>query len=400
MKFLHISDLHIGKQLHGYSLLEDQCYVLQQVLDIMEKECPDALLIAGDIYDKAIPGAEAVRMFDWFLTKASEIRPKVAVFVIAGNHDSARRIDFAGDILCREQIYIVGTPPETSEQQIRKVTLTDEHGEVDFYILPFFKPGNLRGLFTEEENVSYVNLSKESGRSEYDIYFEKLLARENIDYSKRNVMLTHQFYLPKSGNIERTDSEIVTVGTIDNISSQQLSAFEYVAMGHIHRPQNCGNEQMRYCGTLMPYSLSEEKDDKSVTMVTLVEKGAQPKIETIPVTPLRRVRRLKGTKQEILSEADCGQEKEDDYVSITITDEEPGRFVREELGSRFSHILEIRFENSHIKELIGEGSDAPLCEDYFEMFNRFYEMRNGVSMSEQEKHILAQLLGETGEEEE
>nr|MBQ8253064.1 exonuclease SbcCD subunit D [Lachnospiraceae bacterium] len=400
MKFLHISDLHIGKQLYGYSLLEDQWYVLGQVLDIMEKECPDAILIAGDIYDKAIPGAEAVRLFDRFLTKASEIRPKTAVFVIAGNHDSARRIDFAGDILCREQIYIVGTPPENSEQNISKVTLTDAYGEVDVYILPFFKPGNLRGLFTEEENESYVNLSKESGRSEYDIYFEKLLAREKIDFNKRNIMLTHQFYLPGSGTIERTDSEIVTVGTIDNISAEQLSAFEYVAMGHIHRPQNCGSERMRYCGTLMPYSLSEEKDEKSVTMITLNEKGTAPEIEMIPVKPLRGVRKIKGTKQEIISAAEREKEKADDYVSITVTDEQPGRFVREELGSYFSHILEIRFENSHIKELIGEGSDAPLCEDYFEMFGRFYEMRNGITMSEQEKQILAHLLGETEEEEE
>jgi len=400
MKFLHISDLHIGKQLYGYSLLEDQRYVLEQVLELMKKERPDALLVAGDIYDKAVPSAEAVKLFDWFLTEVSETDEGISIFVIAGNHDAARRIDFAGSILRRERVYMIGTPPEKPEDFIQKVTLTDACGEVDIYSLPFFKPAAVRKVFTEDENESYVNCAKESGRSEYDVYLEKLLAREQIDYNKRNVMLTHQFYMPRSGTIERTDSEIVTVGMLDNISAEQLSAFEYVAMGHIHRPQKCGGEQMRYCGTLMPYSLSEEKDEKSITMVTLGEKGSKPEIETIPVKPLRRVRKIKGTTQEILGAAEPGFGSTDDYVSITVTDEHPGRFVREELGSRFSHILEIRFENSHIKELIGDGSDAPLSQDYFEMFAQFYEMRNGETMSDQETCILAQLLNESQEEEE
>lgn len=398
MKFLHISDLHIGKQLYGYSLLEDQKHVLDRVLEVLKREAPDALLIAGDIYDKPIPGVEAVRLFDRFLTEVSQLRTRVPVFVIAGNHDAAGRIDFAGEILCREQVYMVGTPPECPGQQMSKVTLTDEYGEVDVYSLPFFKPGSLRGLFTQEENDSYVNLAKESGRSEYDVYLEKLLARENIDDSKRNIMLTHQFYLPKKGTVERTDSEIVTVGAIDHILAERLSVFEYVAMGHIHRAQKCGTEQMRYCGTLMPYSLSEENDEKSITMVTLGKKGTGAKIETIPVAPLRRVRKLRGTKEELLAFAKT-ENAQDDYVSLVVTDEEPGRFVREELGSIFSHILEIRFENRHISQWLGEGGDAPLLEDSFALFSGFYEMRNGMAMSEQEKEVLTHLLDETEEEE-
>lgn len=406
MKFFHISDLHIGKQLYGYSLLEDQSYVLKQIVEAAQTEKPDALLITGDIYDKPVPGAESVAVFDRFLTKLSRCCPGMQIMAIAGNHDAARRIDYAGDILCQHGIHIVGTPPQCPEDQIRRVSLTDAHGEVDFYLLPFFKPGNLRGLFTEEENESYVNRAKAEGRSEYELYLEALLAREEMDASKRAVLLTHQFFVPGDGEKpERTESEIHTVGTLDHISTRLLSAFDYVAMGHLHRPQKCGRESLRYCGTPMPYSLSEEKDQKSISVVTIGLPGKEAQVETIALRPLRRVRKLRGSVEELIAlakqegqESDqsdkAGQKVIDDYVSLVVTDEEPGRYVREQLGVYYSHILEIRFDNRFMQSLMDEQRAEGLSEDYYEMFCAFYEMRNGVAMSEEETEVFAKLLDE------
>ncbi len=402
MKFFHISDLHIGKQLYGYRLAEDQNYVLGQVIRALKKEKPDALLIAGDIYDKAVPSGEAVELFDAFLTKVTEVCPQMPVLMIAGNHDSASRIDYAGAILQRQNIYIAGTPPKKETQSVRKLTLTDEYGEIDFYILPFFKPSQVRGLFSEEENESYVNYAKENGISEFEMYFQKLMEREHVDESKRNILLTHQFFVPENGEkVKRTESEVITVGTLDHISTRQLKAFEYVAMGHIHRGQKCGKEEYRYCGTLMPYSLSEEKDEKSITVVSLSKKGEKPRIETIGVHPLRAVRKLTGTKEELLAMAETLAQREpdaletsvcDDYVSLVVTDEEPGRFVREELGEKYAHILEIRYDNRFMRELIGTGGQMVFSNDYVQMFEQFYEMRNNMPMSEEEHRILEEML--------
>ncbi len=407
MKFFHISDLHIGKQLYGYSLLADQEYVLAQILDEVKKEKPDALLVTGDIYDKPVPSAEAVQVFDRFLTEVADACPGMQVMLIAGNHDAARRIDYAKNLLCRQGIQIAGTPPQRPEDKLRRVTLTDDHGEVDFYLLPFFKPGNLRGVFSDEENESYVNQARGQGRSEYEIYLEALLAREQIEPEKRSVLLTHQFYLPGDGSVpEKAESEIHTVGTLDHISAHLLSAFDYVAMGHLHRPQKCGRESFRYCGTPMPYSLSEEKDKKSITMVIMGKAGEDIKIELIPIIPLRGVRKFRGTVEELIALAqregvvsdksgEAGQKVIDDYVSLIVTDEQPGRYVREQLGTYYTHILEIRFDNRYMQSLMNEEGSEGLSDDYFEMFREFYEMRNGSSMTEEETQIFARLLDET-----
>ena len=228
-----------------------------------------------------------------------------------------------------------------------------------------------------------------------------------IDETRRNVLLTHQFFVPeRAEDIVRTESEVITVGTLDHISNRHLAPFDYVAMGHIHRAQRCGKDIYRYCGTLMPYSLSEETDEKSVTVVTLSEKGKPVQIETIPIRPLRRVRKLKGTKEELITLArqegilsENGERFVEDYVSLVVTDEEPGRFVREELSSWYSHILEIRYDSPFMRQMLGEVKTAPLSENYFDMFAQFYEMRNGVIMNEEEKQILSELLSDVREEE-
>lgn len=404
MKLFHISDLHIGKQLYGYSLAKDQAYVLSLILDELRREKPDVLLVTGDIYDKPVPSGEAVEMFDRFLTEVSEACPGMPVMIIAGNHDAAKRVDYAGGILRHHNIHIVGTPPREEGELLRRVTIIDEYGEVDFYLLPFFKPSGVRGVFTEEENENYVNQAKEKGVSEYEVYMEALLARETVDKTKRNVLLTHQFFVPGNGQeVERTESEIITVGTIDHISTHVLSPFDYVAMGHLHRPQKCGKPYYRYCGTPMAYSLSEEKDKKSITVVTLGEPGTEASIETIALTPLRKVRKLRGTTEELIRFAKEEGEMRGtgdvigDYVSLVVTDETPGRFVREELGAYYPFMLELRFDNRFMESLVGEPGTEGLSDNYFEMFLQFYEMRNGVSMEEEERRLLAEMLEYTEE---
>lgn len=398
MKFFHISDLHIGKQLYGYNLAGDQEHVLKQIEAALETEEPDALLLTGDIYDKPVPSGEAVHMFDRFLTEISTRCPDLKIMMIAGNHDAARRIDYASDILSHHNIHIAGTPPQRSDDFIRRVTVPDAEGEVDFYLLPFFKPANLRGLFSEEENEMYCSEAKERGVSEYEVYFERLLAREKIDRTKRNVLLTHQFFLGGNGKEpERTDSEIMTVGTLDHISSRSLEPFDYVAMGHLHRPQKCGKEIYRYCGTPMPYSLSEENDKKSVTVVTLEAPGKEARIETIGLKPLRRIKRLRGSKEELIHLA-AGDGNADAYVSLVVTDDEPGRYVREELAACYSHILEIQIDNRYMQSLLKEAPEMGLSDNYFEMFEKFYSMSNGKAMSEEESRIIAEIMTDMEDE--
>lgn len=260
MKFFHLSDLHIGKQFYHYNMNAEQRDILSQIVALAEREKPDAVVLAGDIYDSPIPSAEAVSVFDSFLTALSSIEPQIAVLVIAGNHDSARRIDFASSILEKHKVHIAGMPPVREEEHLKKVTLTDAYGEVDFYLLPFTKPSYVRNLFEEEI-------------PDYDTAVRKLIERETLDTGKRNVLVSHQFYTASGREPSTCDSEVRMVGGIENVDTAALLPFDYAALGHIHRPQKMGKPEYRYCGTPLQYSISEAQDEKSVTVVTLLEKG-------------------------------------------------------------------------------------------------------------------------------
>ena len=311
MRFFHLSDLHIGKQLHFYNLREDQEVILEEVVSYARQLRPDAIVIAGDIYDKTVPSAEAVTVFDHFLTEVSKL--SIPVLAISGNHDSARRLEFAGEILRNNQIYLIGTPPQTETEWIVKVPFQDCYGEVCFYLLPFLKPGYVKGVFQGEIPESY------------DAAVRKLLERERLSNDVRNVLVAHQFFTGSSGEQPETcDSEIFSIGGIDNVCADAVKAFDYVALGHLHGAQRVGEERIRYCGTLLKYSVSEEKQKKGLLMVELKEKGSLPELTVLPLHPLRDVRRLKGTLEKLLEEAQ-GKVQED-YVSVTLTDEtEPYR---------------------------------------------------------------------------
>lgn len=380
MKFFHLSDLHIGKQLHRYNLKEDQQVILKEVITYAKELRPDAIVIAGDIYDKSVPSAEAVNVFDEFLTDLSEITPEIPILIISGNHDSPDRLKYASEILKRHHIYLAGNVPERPEEHIEKVTLHDAYGEVDFYLLPFMKPAYVKNIFVDGTPETYSDAVKE------------IIKREKIDYKdKRNVLVSHQFYVgEKAESPETCDSEVFSVGGIDNVDIGSVKEFDYVALGHIHGAQCIGKPEIRYCGTLLKYSVSESTQNKSLTVVTLKAKGEKPEIENYPLHPLRDVRKKKGTLDEIIKEAQ--ETEKDDYISITLTDEIDPYKPKEQLERIFSHILEIRVDNQRTRTKLKEMDEELVMKDPFTSFAEFYKEMQGREMNGEEETIMKEIF--------
>ena len=380
MKFFHLSDLHIGKQLHRYNLKEDQQVILKEVITYAKELRPDAIVIAGDIYDKSVPSAEAVNVFDEFLTDLSEITPEIPILIISGNHDSPDRLKYASEILKRHHIYLAGNVPERPEEHIEKVTLHDAYGEVDFYLLPFMKPAYVKNIFVDGTPETYSDAVKE------------IIKREKIDYKdKRNVLVSHQFYVgEKAESPETCDSEVFSVGGIDNVDIGSVKEFDYVALGHLHGAQCIGKPEIRYCGTLLKYSISESTQNKSLTVVTLKAKGEKPEIENYPLHPLRDVRKKKGTLDEIIKEAQ--ETEKDDYISITLTDEIDPYKPKEQLERIFSHILEIRVDNQRTRTKLKEMDEELVMKDPFTSFAEFYKEMQGREMNGEEETIMKEIF--------
>ena len=333
MKFFHLSDLHIGLKLFNRELREDQEYILRQITDIAVREQPQAVVIAGDIYDKAVPSAEAVEVFDRFIAGLNSALPDTAVMMIAGNHDSGPRINCFRSVLSRQNVYMIGQPPRVEGEQIEKVILKDESGPVNFYLLPFVRPSMVKQLTGVDENGN--NLS-------YNEALHRLIGREEIDPSQRNVIVSHQFYLPSGTDaeaVERMDSEVRTVGNIDQVSADILEQFDYAALGHIHKPMKAGSEFIRYCGTPLACSVSEAGQKMGIIMVELGDKGDR-KTTVLPLEPLRQVRVIRGELEEVLEQA-CG-----DYVTVILTDKaDLDAFdMQDKIRSAFPNLLEIRRE--------------------------------------------------------
>lgn len=380
MKFFHLSDLHIGKQLHRYNLKEDQQVILKEVITYAKELRPDAIVIAGDIYDKSVPSAEAVNVFDEFLTDLSEITPEIPILIISGNHDSPDRLKYASEILKRHHIYLAGNVPERPEEHIEKVTLHDAYGEVNFYLLPFMKPAYVKNIFVDGTPETYSDAVKE------------IIKREKIDYKdKRNVLVSHQFYVgEKAESPETCDSEVFSVGGIDNVDIGSVKEFDYVALGHLHGAQCIGKPEIRYCGTLLKYSVSESTQNKSLTVVTLKAKGEKPEIENYPLYPLRDVRKKKGTLDEIIKEAQ--ETEKDDYISITLTDEIDPYKPKEQLERIFSHILEIRVDNQRTRTKLKEMDEELVMKDPFTSFAEFYKEMQGREMNGEEETIMKEIF--------
>lgn len=335
MRIFHLSDLHIGLRLFHQDLKEDQEYILRQIIDQAEDKKPDVIVIAGDIYDKSIPAAEAVEVFDSFVVRLKDRLPGAAVMMISGNHDSAARIDCFRRVLSAQKVYMIGKPPVREDERIEKVTLADAYGNVNFYLLPFVKPSMVRAL---------ADADGEDSRLSYEDVLRRLIGREEIDAEERNIIVSHQFYVPKgmhAGQVERMESEIRTVGDIDEVCADVLEVFDYAALGHIHKPMRVGSEVIRYCGTPLACSVSEAGQEKGILMVDLKEKGCVT-VKKLPLTPLRQIRVLKGELEDVLQQA-C-----EDYVTVILTDRKDLAVMdmRERLYHAFPHLLEIRRENA------------------------------------------------------
>lgn len=379
MRIFHISDLHIGKMLYRYSLAESQEQVVDQIVEKMEIHRPDVLVIAGDIFDKSIPSGEAYGVLDHFLNRLGSLEPAIPVLMIAGNHDSAQRLSFASEFLEKHKIYISTMPPQTPEKFLKKITLKDAYGVVHFYLLPFLKPGYVRNLFPEGTVTDYTSAVK------------AVLDREQIDWNERNVLISHQFY-QGSSKVEICDSEqtVLNVGGLDKVEASVLEPFDYAALGHLHGAQKVQYEHVRYSGTPLKYSVSEEKHHKGITLVELKEKGDPPQIQQIPLMADKDVRAIRGTLQEVLDMA--GETVCHDYVSVTLTDEIDPLHPKEQLEERYDALLEVRIDNARTRARLEGEMETRESWTPDEAFRHFYQEMNQCPISEQEEAIMKEIF--------
>lgn len=387
MKIFHLSDLHIGKQLNGYNLKENQEAVLKQVVAYADLEKPDVILICGDIYDKTAPSAEAYTIFGNFLEELSRISPRITVLIIAGNHDSPERLSYAGPFLEKHSIHLSVMPPQNQNEYLKKVVLHDEFGPVHFYLLPFLKPGYVRNVFPGHQPEGYENAVKE------------ILARETVDAGERNVLLSHQFYAGGSKDPETCESEqaVILAGGLDRVDISVLPPFDYVALGHLHGSQKVSKEWIRYCGTPFKYSVSEVHHKKAITVIHMGRKGESLSYEFLPLSGIQDVRREKGTLKEVLKRVT--KENCHDFVSVTLTDEEEPFRIREQLKEAYDYLLELKVENGRTREKLVEDEEFIPVLNPMEAFCQFYKTVRGVQMTEEALHAIERIVQEAKEEE-
>lgn len=376
MKFIHLSDLHIGKRVNEFSMLEDQKYILTQIIQIVEEEAPDGVLIAGDIYDKSVPSAEAVQLFDDFLCQLA--KQKRQVFVISGNHDSPERIAFGSRLMDASGIHL----SPVFQGEITPISLEDSYGKVDIFMLPFLKPAHVRRFYEEEEIESYTDALR------------VVIEHMKLQPEHRSILLTHQFVTGAS----RSESEELSVGGSDNVDASVFDSFDYVALGHIHGPQSIGRETLRYCGTPLKYSFSEADHKKSVTVVELLEKGTC-RIETIPLIPKRDLRELKGTYMELTEKKNYEGTNTEDYIHITLTDEEDIPDAIGKLRVIYPNIMKLDYDNRRTRSH-GDFSDLEQIEEKtpLELFSEFYEKQNNQPMNQEQREFIKELMERIWEE--
>ena len=376
MKLIHLSDLHIGKRVNEVSMIEDQEYIQTQILGIIDREKPDAVLIAGDVYDKSVPSAEAVTLFDDFLFRLA--KRQVPVLIISGNHDSPERLAFAGRLLELGGVHISPVYSGTVEP----VLLSDADGEVCFWLLPFLKPAHVKRFFPEAEIHTYTDAVR--------------VAVENmhIDQQARNVLLTHQFVTGAA----TCESEEISVGGSDNVDASVFDGFDYVALGHIHGPQNIDTNRIRYCGTPLKYSFSEADHHKSVTVVNLGKKG-ELELRLCPLIPKHDLRKIRGTFAEVTDRAFCQGTDTDDYIHITLTDEEDVPEAIGKLRLIYPNLMHLSYDNTRTRtnQLI-DGAEDVQRKSPLELFEELYELQNNQPMSRDQREYTRELIESIWEE--
>lgn len=377
MKLIHLSDLHLGKHLNEFSLIEDQKYILNRILEIIAEKNIDVVLIAGDIYDRTVPSEEAVNLLDYFLTELASMQKHV--FAISGNHDSDDRLNFGRKLFTAKNIYINGRYDGT----IPSYVVEDEFGKVHFWLMPFVKASRVAHFYPEEDNSSY------------DKAFRTAISKCHVNEDDRNVILVHQFVTGQSDpELSGSESAILNIGNIDRIESGCFSAFDYVAMGHIHSGQMVGRKECRYSGTPLKYSIGDKdiKNEKTVPVITMGEKG-NVDIELVPLKPLRNVRHIKGNLKDLISHA----EDTDDFVYATLTDEETQHDAMARLQEVYPRTVRLDYDNRKTRALVSGESDIEVeGKSFDELMEDFYHMINGTEPSEDEWKILREVAEEAG----
>lgn len=371
MKFIHLSDLHIGKRVNEYSMLEDQEYILTKIINIIDEIKPDAVIIAGDVYDKSVPSAEAVTLFDSFLVRLS--RRNLSVFIISGNHDSPERISFGAKLMESNNIYI----SPVYNGKIDPVVLDDEFGKINIWMLPFIKPVHVRKFFEDEQINSYTDAIRVA------------LDNLNVNNNERNILITHQFV---TGS-QRSESEEISVGGSDNVDVSVFENFDYTALGHIHRPQNCGSNKVRYSGTPLKYSFSESTDKKSVTVVEICEKGNLI-VDTVPLIPMRDMVEIKGKYEDIIRRDFYKDTSyQNDYVHITLTDEEEIIDAVGKLRTVYRNLMKFDYDNIRTRTSgVIDGVEVAEKKSPFDYVSQLYEKQNNQPMNEKQEIYIKDLI--------
>ena len=371
MKFLHLADLHLGKRVNGFSMLEDQAHILRQILAILDDEQPDGVLIAGDVYDKSVPSVEAVELLDGFLT---ELRARgVPVLLISGNHDSPERLAFGGRVMDSCGIHI----SPVYDGALTPVTLQDAFGPVHVWLLPFVKPAHVRRWFPDADIESYTDAVAEA------------VAHMDIDTAARNVLVTHQFVTGGT----RSGSEELSVGGTDNVDSGVFAPFDYVALGHLHGAQHIGRETIRYAGSPLKYSFSEARQHKSVTVVTLGEKG-DVQVRTVALTPLRELREIRGSYDELTARSFYEHTTyRSDYLHLILTDEQDVFDAISRLRTIYPYLMTLDYDNARTRAAGGMSVPAETeRRTPLELFEALYQRQNHRPMSEVQRAYIAQLM--------
>ena len=377
MKLFHLSDLHIGKRVNEFSMIEDQKYILKRILDLAEEEKPDGIILAGDIYDKQIPSAEAVQVFDEFITRLAG--RAIPVFIISGNHDSAERLAFGGRLLNSRGIYL----SPVYDGSVTKIPLKDQYGTVWIHLLPFIRPSTVRHVFENEADLV----------TDVQTAAETVIRHMEIDLKDRNILVAHQFVTGAS----RCESEDVQVGGLDNIDAAVFTPFDYTALGHIHSPQNVGTDRVRYCGTPLKYSFSEVDQEKSITVVELEKKGTV-RTSLLPLKPLRDMRKLRGTYLELTDRSFYRDMNREDYIQVTLTDEDDVPDGIQKLGVIYPNIMQLLYDNQRTKTTQEvDAAQAVEKKTEMELFYEFYELQNNQPMTKQQKDFAEQLIREIKE---
>lgn len=379
MKLLHLGDLHIGKSVNDYSMIDDQIYILNQILTIIDEQKVDAVFIAGDVYDKTVPSEEAVRVLNDFLCQLAD--RQIKTFIVSGNHDSDERLNFGSALFESNGIYI----SSKYEGRLYKQTVEDENGQVNIYLLPFVKASQVKHFFPEAEIDSY------------DKAVHVILESAKIDKRERNILVAHQFVIGKSEEPRLGGSEnaaVQNVGTVEKISSDCFNMFDYVALGHIHSPQSIGRDSVRYSGSPLKYSLSEINNEKSVPIVTIGRKGSLD-VELIKLKPLRDMRHLKGRMEQLLDKRNINAT--DDYIYLTLTDETPISDAMAIIRQYYPNTMKLDYENSHTREMEAIDFSKVTCEKSFpELISDFYHMMFGCDINEEEMKIMLEVAKEAG----